>query len=204
MRSVLESMGSLIQPDSIAEKVVDKFYQDMVWTSYLPPTSFREITVKPRGSGKKGSGWDDDIKVIVDRDGARGSSFFKKLTGEGSESKGRQGSSEKHPSRKRITNPRPKIMSSWIANSVMDILTSARDPLPNAEQMASRLKITPNILSQAVNELLDNEDAIFAYLSRKKVSVEFEAFNITSFKRLNLLSFDRLGTAPALPELEPA
>ena len=95
-------------------------------------------------------------------------------------------------------------MSSWIANSVMDILTSARDPLPNAEQMASRLKITPNILSQAVNELLDNEDAIFAYLSRKKVSVEFEAFNITSFKRLNLLSFDRLGTAPALPELEPA
>lgn len=204
MKSVLESMGSLIQPDSIAERVVDKFYQDMVWTSYLPPTSFREITVRNRTSGKKGYAWDDDINVLFDRDDVGRSRIFEKLTGEGHEIKGRQGSSEKHPSRKRITNPRPKILSSWIANSVMDILTSAKDPIPNAEQMASRLKITPNILNQAVDELLDNEDAIFAYLSGKKASVEFEAFNITSFRRLKLLRFDRLGTVPALPELEPA
>jgi hypothetical protein len=204
MKSVLESKGSLIQPDSIAESVVDKFYQDMVWTSYLPPTSFRGITERHRASGKKGGFYPGDINILFDPGVAGRGSIFDKLLGEGQESKGRQGSFEKHPSRKRITNPRPKILSSWIANSVMDILTSAKDPIPNAEQMASRLKITPNILNQAVDQLLDSEDAIFAYLSGKKASVEFEAFNITSFRRLKLLRFERLGTVPALPELEPA
>jgi hypothetical protein len=86
----------------------------------------------------------------------------------------------------------------------MDILSRGKDTTPNTEQLASRLRITPNILNQTIDELLESENVIFEYLSVKKASVEFEAFNIDSFRRLRFLRFDRLGTVPALPELEPA
>jgi len=190
IRAVLAAGGEHILPESLAERVVGKFFSDMFWTSYVPLSLFREHRNRLPAS-----------KIIAPNSPVI--DFFKQSTQKKAWTvKGMINASSRskkvskiiaEPKRLATTTVRkPAVLRSWLATSLMDLLLHPGAAQLSPGQLAVNLRVTPNLLIQAVTEILNNEKEINDYLKVKEKNADWSAFSPANMERLKQLRWSGL------------
>jgi hypothetical protein len=196
MVAVMENRGDIVPPDSMAERIADKLFSDLVWTSYSPLSTFR-VAGRPKRHTLNLPGFPfRTISTLQNILPADVSEMIAK-------NKGNKEEETDKGLAQRQKFSRPSFLSSWVANSLMGLVSYPQSELLTVPQLAAQLRVTVNMLDKIINEIIYSEWDLTNYFSRKKTDTDAELYSSLNIQRLRIILLNSTGSQLSMLDLEP-